>query len=261
MPWPALVSRRVRLAVAYVHASQNLELTIGAEATDFWGAVQSDGYDVLFCDAAGTVLAHQRTTWTLGVKAVFKITAPSIAVGAVRVCYLYAGASAAVVADPSTTVSGTLTTAQAGLDLALPVAVLSLADPVVTGTGATPGERVPLVVGAKVAVLCPVVVALSAAVVNGGRELEDVAGLTVTVAPGTGETTPDTPANWIAGTDIRVITSPTRGVGVLVLLSPDEVSDAVLRVTVYLSGPTSGALPSRTVVSAATLGAVAPLEI
>ena len=154
MPWPALVSRRVRLAVAYVHASQNLELTIGAEATDF-------------CDAAGTVLAHQRTTWTLGVKAVFKITAPSIAVGAVRVCYLYAGASAAVVADPSTTVSGTLTTAQAGLDLALPVAVLSLADPVVTGTGATPGERVPLVVGAKVAVLCPVVVALSAAVGNG----------------------------------------------------------------------------------------------
>ena len=262
MAWPAAAPRRVRLAVCYVHeATKPLLVTIGPEAVEWWAASQQDGYDLLACDAAGATLAHQRVTWDHKLKAEIRITAPSIATGDVRVVYLYVGAPAAVVSNPSVTVSGDPITARAGLDTGLPALILTGAPPRITSTGAEPGQVLPVVVGSATAVVCPVEVALAAVASQGGRELEDVAGVTVGVAVGTGASTPATPANWRSASSVRVIASPTRGIGVLAILTPDEAADAVLRITTYLSGPTSGALPARTVVSTAIIRGLAPLEV
>ena len=81
------------------------------------------------------------------------------------------------------------------------------------------------------------------------------------IAQNCSASTPATPANWRSAASVRVIASPTRGIGVLAILTPDEAADAVLRVTSYLSGPASGALPARTVVSTAIIRGLAPLEV
>jgi len=176
--------------------------------------------------------------------------------------YLYVGAAAAVVTDPSVTVTGaSVITGQVGLDTGLPALILTGAPPRITATGAEPGQVLQVVVGSATAVVCPVEVALAAVASQGGRELEDVAGVTVGVAVGTGAATPATPANWRSAASVRVIASPTRGIGVLAVVTPDEAADAVLRVTVYLLGPTSGSLPSRTLVNAAIVRGLAPLEV
>ena len=263
MAWPAASARRVRLAVAYVHeADKPIRVKVGPEAVEWWAAAQANGYDLLVCDASGVTLAHQRSEWTLGVKADLRITAPSIATGDVRVVYLYVGAAAAVVTDPSVTVTGASTiTGQAGLDTGLPALILTGAPPRITATGAEPGQVLQVVVGSATAVVCPIEVALAAVASQGGRELEDISGVSLTVAVGTGESEPTTPANWRSLASIRVIASPTRGIGVLALVTPDEAADAVLRITSYLSGPTSGALPARTVVSTAIVRGLAPLEV
>jgi hypothetical protein len=251
------------LAVCYIHeADKPIRVKLGPEVVDFWAASQQDGYDLLVCTAAGATLAHQRVEWSKGVKAEVRITNPGSGSGAVRVVYLYVGASATVTSDPSVTVTGaSVIEAQAGIDSALPVVVLGGAPPVKTSTGAEPGDRVTAVVGERLAVLLPVLLTLSAAPVQGGRELEDIAGVSVAVAAGTGESAPTTPAGWALSTDVRLIASPTRGVGVLALLGPDEAASAVLRITVYLRGPASGALPSRQVVYTAIVAALAPLEV
>lgn len=263
MAWPAASARRVRLAVAYIPSGSNPALlTIGPEPVEFWAALQQDAYDVLVCDAAGATLAHQRTHHTYGSKLTLRITPSAFASGDVRVVYVYAGAPATVVSDPSVTVEGeTTVAAYAGLDTGLPALVLTGAPPRITATGATPGEVLPVVVGSAAAVVCPVEVALAAVASQGGRELEDVAGVTVGVAVGTGESEPTTPANWRSAASVRVIASPTRGIGVLTVLTPDEAADAVLRITSYLSGPASGALPARTVVNTAIIRGLAPLEV
>jgi hypothetical protein len=263
MPWPAAAPRRARLAVCYIHeADKPIRVKLGPEAVDFWAASQQDGYDLLVCTAAGATLAHQRVEWTKGTKAEIRITNPGSGSGTVRVVYLYVGASATVTSDPSVTVTGaSVIEAQAGIDSALPVVVLGGAPPVKTSTGAEPGDRVVAVVGERLAVLLPVLLTLSAQPVQGGRELEDIAGVSVAVAAGTGESAPTTPAGWTSTADVRVVASPTRGAGILAVLSPDEAASAVLRVTVYLSGPASGSLPSRAVVAAALVSALAPLEV
>lgn len=263
MAWPANAPRRVRLAVAYIPSGSNPALlTLGPEPVEFWAAMQANAYDVLVCDAAGATLAHQRMHLTYGSKLTLRITPSTFASGDVRVVYVYAGAPSTVESDPSVTVAGeTTVAAYAGLDTGLPALVLTGAPPAITATGATPGEVLPVVVGSATAVVCPVEVALAAVASQGGRELEDVAGVTVGVAVGTGESAPATPANWRSAASIRVIASPTRGIGVLTVLTPDEAADAVLRITSYLSGPASGALPARTVVNTAIVRGLAPLEV
>ena len=263
MAWPAASARRVRLAVAYVHeADKPIRVKVGPEAVEWWAAAQANGYDLLVCDASGVTLAHQRSEWTLASKADIRITAPTYSSGDVRVVYLYVGAAAAVVTDPSVTVTGaSVITGQVGLDTGLPALILTGAPPRITATGAEPGQVLQVVVGSATAVVCPVEVALAAVASQGGRELEDVAGVTVGVAVGTGASTPATPANWRSASSVRVIASPTRGIGVLAVVTPDEAADAVLRVTVYLLGPTSGSLPSRTLVNAAIVRGLAPLEV
>jgi hypothetical protein len=263
MSWPAASSRRARIAVSYVHdGTKPIRVKVGPEATDWWAAAQANGYDLLCCDASGATLAHQRLEWTAGGKADIKIALPASSAGVTRVVYLYVGAASTVNSDPSTTVTGDPTvTGQAGLDTAIPVVVLDAVAPVKTSTGAEPGARVGAIVGEKLAVLLPVLVALAERPVQGGRELEDVEGVTVAVAAGTGENAPATPAGWALSTDVRLIASLTRGVGVLALLGPDEAASAVLRITVYLRGPASGSLPSRQVVYTAIVAALAPLEV
>lgn len=263
MAWPAAAPRRARLAVCYVHeADKPIRVKLGPETVEWWAAAQANGYDLLVCDAGGATLAHQRSQWTLGSSADIRVTAPSYSSGDVRVVYLYVGAPSVVASDPSVTVEGaSVITGRVGLDTGLPALVLTGAPPAITATGATPGEVLPVVVGSATAVVCPVEVALAAVASQGGRELEDVAGVTVGVAVGTGENEPTTPANWRSAASVRVIASPTRGIGVLTVVTPDEAADAVLRITSYLSGPASGALPARTVVNTAIVRGLAPLEV
>ena len=171
MAWPAAAPRRVRLAVAYVHeADKPIRVKVGPEAVEWWAAAQANGYDLLVCDASGATLAHQRSEWTLGTKADIRITAPTYSSGDVRVVYLYVGAAAAVVADPSVTVTGaSVITGQAGLDTGLPALLLTNAPPRITSTGAEPGQVLPVVVGSATAVVCPIEVALAAVASQGGR--------------------------------------------------------------------------------------------
>ena len=80
-------------------------LTLGPDLAHFWETVQSNGYDVRFATAGGSIIAHERATWTYASKVGifdFEIDVPATApAGAVRTIYLYYGPATAVAVDPS----------------------------------------------------------------------------------------------------------------------------------------------------------------
>lgn len=263
MPWPQSSARRYRLAVCWkVDATDPVAVKLDPELADFWATVQSDGYDILVCDAQGVALAHQRTAWTYASKTgAVKITCPTVVSGAVQgVVYLYWGASATVAVDPSTTVSGTAEPGYVIPDAAIPAVTLPRLDPVVSGNGTAPATVIiaPTAGTTLVAVLVPLVTMARAS--QGGPELEDLAGVEVDVLDADGDTEPTTPANWWSDTTVRVGASAERGTVILVPVTPDEAQDALLRVKAYLQGPASGGLPARTVPFYATIRGVAPTE-
>lgn len=263
MPWPQSSPRKYRLAVCWkVDATDPVSVKVDPELADFWATVQSDGYDLLVCDAQGVALAHQRTAWTYASKTgAVKITCPTVVSGAVQgVVYLYWGASSTVAADPSTTVSGTAEPGYVIPDATLPAVLLQRVDPVVSGNGTAPAVVIiaPTVGATLVAVPVPLVTMSRAS--QGGPELEDLAGIEVDVLDADGDTEPTTPANWWSDTTIRAAASPERGTVILVPVTPDEAQDALLRVKAYLQGPASGGLPARTVTTYAIIRGVAPTE-
>jgi hypothetical protein len=80
-------------------------LAIGPDLAHFWETVQSNGYDVRFATAGGSIIVHERATWTYASKVGifdFEIDVPATApAGAVRTIYLYYGPATAVAVDPS----------------------------------------------------------------------------------------------------------------------------------------------------------------
>ncbi len=80
-------------------------LTIGPDLVPFWDAVQSNGYDVRFATAGGSIIAHERAAWDYTNRAAFfdfEIDVPATApAGAVRTIYLYFSPATAVAVDPS----------------------------------------------------------------------------------------------------------------------------------------------------------------
>jgi len=80
-------------------------VTIGPDFEDFWNLVQSNGYDIRLADGGGSLIPHERATWTYASKIAildFEVTLPATAPsGAMRVVYLYYAPTATSVADPS----------------------------------------------------------------------------------------------------------------------------------------------------------------
>jgi hypothetical protein len=65
MPWPQSAPRKYRLAVTWkIDTTDPISVKLDPELSAFWATVQSDGYDLLCCDAKGQTIAHQRTAWT-----------------------------------------------------------------------------------------------------------------------------------------------------------------------------------------------------
>jgi hypothetical protein len=262
MPWPQSSARRYRMAVSYlIDSGKPAAVKLDPELAELWATVQSDGYDLLCCDAQGVTLAHQRTAWTYASRTgAITITAPTPPSGAtVGVVYLYWGPSATVAADPSTTVSGTTTPGYALPPATLPAAEVDV-PPVASGNGYTSGIVVLIPVSSGRLVALPLPVSRADTPGQGGAELEDVAGLAVVVADGNGDSEPTTPANWWSDSNVRCAWAPSRGTVALVLVTPDEAQPATLRVRAYLKGPASGSLPSRTLAVYATVRGITPQE-
>jgi hypothetical protein len=80
-------------------------LTLGPDLVPFWDNVQSNGYDVRFADAGGSIIAHERATWDHTNRIAifdFEVELPATApAGAVRTIYLYCSPATAVAVDPS----------------------------------------------------------------------------------------------------------------------------------------------------------------
>ena len=80
-------------------------VTLDPSLVDFWATVQSDGYDIRLATAGGSLIAHERASWTHASKfgaLDFEITLPADAPsGAMRVVYLYYGPATTVAVDPS----------------------------------------------------------------------------------------------------------------------------------------------------------------
>jgi hypothetical protein len=80
-------------------------LTIGPDLAHFWATVQSNAHDVRFATAGGSVITHERATWSYSSKVGvfdFEIDVPATApAGAVRTIYLYYGPATTVAADPT----------------------------------------------------------------------------------------------------------------------------------------------------------------
>lgn len=263
MPWPQSSARKYRLAVAWkVDATDPVAVKLDPELADFWATVQSNGYDILVCDAQGVALAHQRTAWTYASKTgSVKITCPTVVSGAVvGVVYLYWGAAATVSVDPSTTVSGTAEPGYVLPDAGLDVTLVEQTTPVPAGNGYAPSAVVIAPTGGTTVVAIPVRLDLMATASQGGRELEDLAGVEVDVLDGDADGDPTTPANWWSDANVRAATHPERGTVILASLTPDETADALLRVRAYLQGPASGSRPARTAVTYAIIRGVAPTE-
>lgn len=80
-------------------------VTLDPSLVDFWATVQSNGYDIRLATGGGSLIAHERASWTYAAKfgvLDFEIDAPATApAGCVRVVYLYYGPATAVAVDPS----------------------------------------------------------------------------------------------------------------------------------------------------------------
>lgn len=263
MPWPKTASRKYRVAVTWTISNTNPpKVTMGPEFLDFWATVQANGYDVLCADAAGTVLAHQRDTWdTTNLKGIFRITCPSGLPGSatVGVVYLYWGASATVVSDPSTTVSGSAAVAYAVPPGGLPGRSLEGGtDLVPVGNAYGPVVEVILPVGVASLLVAPVVLALLDVAARGGRELEDVEGLAVEVLDADSSGAPASPGSWTSG--VRLAWSVDRGAAILATVTPAAAEVGLLRARAYLTGPASGALLDRVAQTTARIRGVTPVE-
>lgn len=264
MPWPQSSARRYRLAVTWkIDTTDPISVKLDPELSAFWSQVQSDGYDILVCDAKGADLAHQRTAWTYASKTgAVKITCPTgLPSGSVLgVVYLYWGASATVTSDPMTTVTGTAEDGYVIPDASLSAVGLGVVPPVASGNSYAPGQEVLAPVGATTLALVPVPLHTAALAAQGGTELEDVAGIEVDVLDADADGSPTTPANWWADTNVRALWSAERGAAVLVALTPDAAATATLRVRAYLQGPASGSLPARTAATYALVRGIIPME-
>lgn len=86
-------------------ASVVARVTLDPSLADFWATVQSDGYDIRLATGGGSLIAHERASWTYAAKIGqldFEITLPTDAPsGSMRVVYLYYGPATAVAVDPS----------------------------------------------------------------------------------------------------------------------------------------------------------------
>ena len=80
-------------------------VTLDPSLVDFWATVQSNGYDIRLATGGGSIIAHERASWSYAAKVGqldFEIDVPATAPsGCMRVVYLYYGPATAVAADPS----------------------------------------------------------------------------------------------------------------------------------------------------------------
>lgn len=259
-------ARKARVPLVWVASGTNPpRVKLGPEHWTIWEAVQSDGYDLLVCDAQGAILPHQRESWSYsGRTATIRadITSGwSLPSGAtVGVLYLYAGAAAAVAVDPSVTVSGSTITGAVGVPGPLDGVLVDGLAVAADGNGTAPVAQVDAPVGGRLTVLLPVPVTLAAQPVLGGREIEDVAGLLVQVLDADSDSDPTTPADWWEDSDVRLHYDPERGPVVAVIVTATEADPALLRVRAYLGGTSTLSLPTRTTTLWARLRGVAPTE-
>jgi len=263
MPWPQSSARRFRIAAAWdVNGSNAISVKLDPELADFWATVQSNGYDLLCCDAQGVALAHQRTSWTYASNTgSLKITCPTVVAGSVlAVVYIYWGASTTIAADPSVAVAGATENGSVLPDVLLDAVLVQRLDPVPAGNGTSPAVAVIAPIVGATLIGVPMRLATMARAAQGGPELEDVAGVEVEVLDSNGDGEPASPANWWSNASVRVAAHPEKGTIVLLLITPDEAVDALLRVKAYLQGPASGGLPARTVTTYATIRGVNPTE-
>lgn len=263
MPWPSTTTRRYRVAVTWTISSTNPpKVELGPEFTDFWSQAQSNGYDLLACDASGAVLAHQRDTFnTTTRQCIVRITCPSGLPGGatVGVVYLYWGAESTVAADPSTTVSGTAAVAYAvppgtlaGVSLQGGTALVP------SGNAYGPAVEAILPVGVATLLVAPVRLAALEVAARGGVELEDVEGLAVEVLDADSDAAPASPGSWTSG--VRLAWAADRGAAILTTVTPAAAEVGLLRARAYLTGPASGALLDRVEQTTARIRGVTPVE-
>lgn len=99
--YDALYASRQPIAIDNVGGAggvADIEITIPKRWDEFWEAVESTGYDVLFTDADGvTILTYERTTWTYATRTgVFQIdnyTLPAEGTCLIWMYFDYSGAS------------------------------------------------------------------------------------------------------------------------------------------------------------------------
>lgn len=262
MPWPTTTNRKYRTAVTWTISSTNPpKVDLGPEFADLWANVQSDGYDLLTCDATGKAVNHQRIAWSYANKgATIQITCPTglPASATVGVVYLYWGADATVSVDPSTTVSGTATFGYAVPPGGLPGVSLEGSQVIAEGNGYTASASILAPVGGITLAVAPVALALADVSIRGGRELEDVEGLRVEVLDADADGDPASPSTWVAG--VRLAWSADRGSAILASLTPDAAELGLLRLRAWTTGPQSGALLDRAPTTYALLQGVTPTE-
>lgn len=262
MPWPSASNRKYRVAVTWTISGTNPpKVDLGPEFADLWSGVQSDGYDLLACDASGKTVAHQRITWSYANKgATIQITCPSglPASATVGVVYLYWGADATVSVDPSTTVSGTATPGFAVPPGGLPGVSLEGSAVIPEGNGYTASASILAPVGGITLAVAPVALALADVSIRGGRELEDVEGLRVEVLDADASGAPASPGTWVAG--VRLAWSADRGAAILAAVAPATAELGLLRLRAWTTGPQSGGLLDRAPTTYALLQGVTPTE-
>ncbi len=262
MPWPSSSGRKYRLAVTWTISSTNApKVDLGPEFADLWAGVQSDGYDLLACEASGKTLAHERVSWSYANRgATIKITCPSTlpASATVGVVYLYWGADATVTVDPSTAVAATAASGWAVPPAGLSGQSVEGSQIVPEGNGYTATARILAPVGGITLAVAPVQLALADIAIRGGRELEDVEGLRVEVLDADADGDPATPGTWVAG--VRLAWSVDRGAAILATLTPDAAELGLLRLRAWTTGPQSGGILDRAPTTYALLQGVTPTE-
>lgn len=262
MPWPAASNRKYRVAVTWTISSTNPpKVDLGPEFADLWSGVQSDGYDLLTCDATGKTLNHQRVSWSYANKgATIQITCPTglPASATVGVVYLYWGADATVSVDPSTTVSGAPAAGFAVPPGGLPGVSLEGSQVIAEGNGYTASASILAPVGGITLAVAPVALALADVSIRGGRELEDVEGLRVEVLDADSSGAPASPGTWVMG--VRLAWSADRGSAILASIAPATAELGLLRLRAWITGPQSGGLLDRAPTTYALLQGVTPTE-
>lgn len=272
MTWHNTKNRSRRMAITFVPSGTNPPtLSLGPEHADFWGTVQSDGYDIVVAAADGQAMKHERLTWDYTNRtASFRIEATSpfsLPSGAsIGVCYLYWKASSNVGTDPSASVAsaGSVTGRALPVDWRAADTAYIVAGAPPDGSSSTPKplDVVAVPNGGSRLVVSEVGLARldGGGRVSGGTTLEDVAGLAVAVLDADSSGAPATPANWWSDANIRLAVTADDRVAVVVPVTPDEAVDATLRVRAYLMGPSSGSLPARVDARYALIRGLTPRE-